>query len=163
MHAPEKIEPHDLSDYLAVMSRATLEPGLNWSVVESKWPGIVDAFDGFDVLRVAAYSPADVDRLMADPRVIRNRRKIEAIVHNAGEMLALDGPGGGFRAYLRSFASYEALVKDLKKRFSFLGDSGAYHFLYSVGEQVPVWEEWVDTHHGVARGQMGAPGVMVGT
>jgi 3-methyladenine DNA glycosylase Tag len=153
MHAPEKIEPHDLSDYLAVMSRATLEPGLNWSVVESKWPGIVDAFDGFDVLRVAACSPVDVNRLMGDPRVIRNRCKIEAIVRNAGEMLALDGPGGGFRAYLRSFGSYEALVKDLKKRFRFLGDSGAYHFLYSVGEQVPTWEEWVGTHPGSRAGR----------
>ena len=153
MHAPEKIEPHDLSDYLAVMSRATLEPGLNWSVVESKWPGIVDAFDGFDVLRVAAYSPADVDRLMADPRVIRNRRKIEAIVHNAGEMLALDGSGGGFRTYLRSHASYEPLAKDLKERFRFLGDSGVYHFLYSVGERVPDWEAWVDTHPGSRAGR----------
>jgi len=146
MHAPAKIEPKNLSDYLAVMSRAALEPGLNWSVVESKWPGIVEAFDGFDVLRVAAYSPADVDRLMGDPRVIRNRRKIEAIAHNAGEMLALDGSDGGFRTYLRSHPSYEALVKDLKKRFRFLGDSGAYHFLYSVGEPVPDWEEWVGTH-----------------
>ena len=146
MHAPEKIEPKGLSDYLAMMSRAALEPGLNWSVVESKWPGIVEAFDGFDVLRVAAYSPADVDRLMGDPRVIRNRRKIEAIIRNAGEMLALDGPGGGFRTYLRSHASYEALAKDLKRRFGFLGDSGAYHFLYSVGERVPDWEEWVGAH-----------------
>jgi 3-methyladenine DNA glycosylase Tag len=148
MHAPEKIEPSGLSDYLAVMSRAALEPGLNWSVVEAKWPGIVEAFDGFDVLRVAAYSPEDVGRLMGDSRVIRNRRKIQAIVHNAGEMLALDGPGGGFREYLRSFGSYEALVTDLKKRFDFLGDSGAYHFLYSVGEQVPDWESWVGTHPG---------------
>jgi DNA-3-methyladenine glycosylase I len=153
MHAPEKIEPTGLSDYLAVMSRAALEPGLNWSVVESKWPGIAEAFDGFDALRVAAYTPVDVDRLMGDPRVIRNRRKIEAIVHNAGEMLALDGPGGGFRGYLRSFGSYEALVTDLKKRFAFLGDSGAYHFLYSVGEQVPDWEEWVGTHPGSRAGR----------
>lgn len=153
MHAPEKIEPTGLSDYLAVMSRAALEPGLNWSVVESKWPGIVDAFDEFDVLRVAAYTPVDVDRLMADPRVIRNRRKIEAIVHNAGEMLALEASGGGFRAYLRSFGTYETLVKDLKKRFKFLGDSGAYHFLYSVGEQVPGWEDWVGTHPGSRAGR----------
>jgi DNA-3-methyladenine glycosylase I len=148
MHAPEKIEPTGLADYLAVMSRAALEPGLNWSVVESKWPGIVEAFDGFDAPRVAAYTPVDVDRLMGDPRVIRNRRKIEAIVHNAGEMLALETSDGGFRAYLRSFGTYEALVKDLRRRFKFLGDSGAYHFLYSVGEQVPQWEDWVGTHPG---------------
>ena len=44
MHAPERIEPTCLSDYLAVMSRSVFEPGLNWQVVESKWPGIVEAF-----------------------------------------------------------------------------------------------------------------------
>jgi len=89
---------------------------------------------------------------MGDARVIRNRKKIEAIVHNAGEILVLDGSGGGFRAYLRSHPSYEALVADLKKRFRFLGDSGAYHFLYSVGEQVPPYEEWVVPHPTSAAG-----------
>ena len=107
MHAPAKIEPKVLSDYLAVMSRAALEPGLNWSVVEAKGPGIVEAFDGFDALRVAGYTPVDVDRLMADPRVIRNRRKIEAIVHNAGEMLALPG------RFRRRFPQLPAVLRDL--------------------------------------------------
>lgn len=146
MHAPMKVVPKGLSDHLAAMSRAALEPGLNWRVVESKWPGIVEAFDGFDVRTVASYTPADIDRLMSDTRVIRNRQKIEAIVHNAGEMLALDGMGGGFAAYLRSKGSYDALVTDLKSRFRFLGDSGAYHFLYSVGEPVPSWEDWMGAH-----------------
>jgi DNA-3-methyladenine glycosylase I len=147
MHAPAQIEPKDLSDYLAAMSRAALEPGLNWEVVESKWPGIVEAFDGFDVMRVADYGPEDVERLMADPRVIRNRAKIQAIVHNAGEVLALE-KHGGFRAYLRSQPSYEALVADMRKRFKFLGDSGIYHFLYVVREPVPSWEDWMSSHPG---------------
>jgi len=145
MHAPDKIDPTGLSDYLAVMSRAVFEPGLNWSVVDAKWPGIVEAFDRFDPARVAAYAPPDLERLMADARIIRNRRKIEAVVHNAGEMLAIE-EAGGFRAYLRSKGSYEELVADLKSRFKFLGDSGAYHFLYSVGETVPSWEDWMTAH-----------------
>jgi len=154
MHSPAKVKPKGLSDHLAAMSRAVMEPGLNWRVVDSKWPGIVEAFDCFDVRRVASYSPADIGRLMEDRRVIRNRRKIEAIVHNAGEMLALDGVGGDFAAYLHSKPTYELLVEDLKSRFEFLGDSGAYHFLYSVGEQVPSWEDWMGTHprsHAAAR------------
>lgn len=146
MHAPTQIQPTALSDYLAVMSRVVLEPGLNWRVVESKWPGIAEAFDDFDVMRVAAYTPGDIERLMGDPQVIRNRRKIEAIITNAGEMLALDGAGGGFRDYLRSKDSYQALVADLRSRFHFIGESGAYQFLYTVGENVPTWDEWVETH-----------------
>jgi len=39
MHAPEKIEPKSLADYLAVMTRVVFEPGLNWAVIEAKWPG----------------------------------------------------------------------------------------------------------------------------
>jgi DNA-3-methyladenine glycosylase I len=146
MHAPAQIEPTGLSDYLAVMSRAVFEPGLNWSVVDAKWPGITEAFEGFDAYAVAAFTPEDVARLMADARVIRNRRKLEAVVHNAGEMLALDGAGGGFRTYLRSKDSYEELAADLKSRFRFLGDSGVYHFLYSVREPVPDWEAWMTQH-----------------
>ena len=145
MHAPAQIEPKDLSDYLAAMSRAALEPGLNWEVVEKKWPGIVEAFDGFDVMRVADYGPEDLERLMSDPRVIRNRAKLQAIVHNAGEMLALEKEGG-FRAYLRSKPAYEALVADMRKRFKFLGESGIYHFLYVVGEPVPSWDSWLQHH-----------------
>lgn len=143
MHAPVQIDVRDLSGYLAAMSRAALEPGLNWDVVESKWPGIVEAFDDFDVMRVADYGPEDVERLMADPRVIRNHAKIEAIIHNAGEMLVLEGSGGGFRTYLRSQPSYEALVANMRKRFKFLGESGIYHFLYVVKEPVPSWEQWM--------------------
>jgi DNA-3-methyladenine glycosylase I len=148
MHSPAKIEVKGLSDYLAALSIAVFEPGLNWRVVESKWPGITEAFDGFDVPTVAAYSPADEDRLLADPRVIRNHRKIEAVVHNAREMLALEGEGGGFARYLRSKGSYEELAADLKARFSFLGDTGTYHFLYVVGEPVPSWDDWAGSHAG---------------
>jgi DNA-3-methyladenine glycosylase I len=146
MHAPNKVSTGSLDDYLAAMARAALEPGLNWSVVESKWPGIVEAFEGFDIMKVSAYTPQDIERLMGDARVIRNRRKLEAIVHDAEEMLAVGGDVEGFRAYLRSFGSYEALVADMKKRFRFLGDSGAYHFLYVVGEQVPDHEDWMQQH-----------------
>jgi 3-methyladenine DNA glycosylase Tag len=146
MHAPVQIDPTRLSDYLSAMSRAVFEPGLNWRVVESKWPGTVEAFDGFDVSTVAAYSPGDVERLMGDPRVIRNRKKIEAVVHNAGEMLAIDGSAGGFRAYLRSMGSYETLAADIRSRFRFLGDSGTYHFLLSVGEPVPSRGDWRGGH-----------------
>lgn len=147
MHAPAQIEPKSLDDYLAAMSRAALEPGLNWEVVDAKWPGIVEAFGGFDVEAVSAYTPQDIERLLSDPRIIRNRKKVEAIVHNAGELMTLerDHPGG-FRGYLESHRSYEDLVKDMKRRFKFLGDSGIYHFLYVVREPVPTWEQWMSSH-----------------
>ena len=76
-------------------------------------------------------TPEDVERLMADPRVIRNRRKIEAIIDNAGKIAELDASYGGFDKYLRAQGSYEKTAAALKHDFSFwdsrlllLGDGG---------------------------------------
>lgn len=146
MHEPEKIEPKSLADYLEVMTRVVFEPGLNWRVVEAKWPGFKEAFNGFDPQIVAGYTPADVRGLLADPAIIRNRKKIEATIHNAGEMLAIDRESGAFRDYLRSHGSFEATARDIRRRFKFLGESGVYHFLYVVGEPVPQHEEWMAAH-----------------
>jgi 3-methyladenine DNA glycosylase Tag len=146
VHAPTQIDPKSLADYLAVMTRSVFEPGLNWSVVEAKWPGITSAFAGFDPVTVAGYTPTDVERLMADPGIIRNRKKIEATIHNAGEMLNMEREHGSFKRYLGSFASYDATVADMRARFKFLGESGAYHFLYVVKEPVPDHERWMAMH-----------------
>jgi 3-methyladenine DNA glycosylase Tag len=146
MHEPEKVPTGTLDDYLAALSRSALEPGLNWNVLEAKWPGIVEAFHGFSVRDVAALTPADIDDLMNDHRVIRNRRKLEAIVHNAGEMLCIAPDAAGFRAYLRSHGSFEATVADMRRRFKFIGEMGAYHFLFVVGEHVPAHEDWLRAH-----------------
>jgi DNA-3-methyladenine glycosylase I len=148
MHAPTKIDPKSLADYLEVMSRSVFEPGLNWSVVEAKWPGIRDAFAGFDPSTVAGFTPADVERLMADARIIRNRKKTEATIHNAGEMLNMEREHGTFKRYLGAAGSFEGTVTDMRKRFKFIGEMGAYHFLYVVGEPVPAHEEWLRTHPG---------------
>ena len=76
-------------------------------------------------------------RLAADKDIIRNVRKIEATVRNAQTMCELEAEYGSFRDYLQSHGDFEATVKDLRKRFSFLGDFGAYVFLYIVKEPVP--------------------------
>jgi DNA-3-methyladenine glycosylase I len=86
--------------------------------------------------------PQDHIRLAGDPKVIRNRRKIDAIVDNARQMLDLEEEHGSFKKYLRSHGGFEETVTDLRKRFRFLGDTGAFIFLYVVGEDVPSYEDW---------------------
>lgn len=141
-------KPSSLAGYLEAMSFAIFTAGINWKVVDAKWEGIRKAFAGFDVETVAAMSPGDVDRLAGDPRMIRNRRKIEAIVDNAGRMLELDQARGGFGGYLGSHGGFEGILADLKKNFGFLGDSSAYYFLAAVGEPVPPREQCAPTHGG---------------
>ncbi len=143
MAAPEKIQPAGLADYLEVMSRAVFQTGISWRVVGSKWPGIREAFRAFDPVVISKLNIAELDELAEDKRIIRNRRKIEAIVSNARRMLELDNSFGGFRNYLRSHNSFEELLKDLHKQFKFLGDTGSYYFLWVVGEKVPPHEEFL--------------------
>jgi 3-methyladenine DNA glycosylase Tag len=139
---PQQIRPKSLADYLDVMSRVGFEAGLSWRVVEAKWDNIRRAFHGFDPQRVARMTPQAVDKLLEDERLIRSRSKIEATIDNAETMLELDAEHKGFKRYLRSHGDFEATVKDLRKRFKFLGDHGAYRFLWIVREPVPSYEEW---------------------
>jgi 3-methyladenine DNA glycosylase Tag len=139
---PKQIRPKSLADYLDVMSRIGFEAGLSWRVVDAKWDDIRRAFHGFDPERVARMTPAAVDKLLADDRMIRSRGKIEATIDNAETLLALDAEYKGFKRYLRSHDDFESTVKDLRKRFKFIGDHGAYRFLWIVGERVPSYEEW---------------------
>jgi 3-methyladenine DNA glycosylase Tag len=140
--APPQITPKSLDDYLEAMTKSAFQAGISWDVIIAKWDGFREAFRGFDVSHVASLSPRDVDKLVKDTRIVRNRAKIEATVHNAQTLMDLDAEHKGFRKYLRSFDSYEALVKDLRKKFKFLGESGCYIFLYVVKEKVPEYHEW---------------------
>ena len=137
-----------LTDYVASMARAVFVSGINWKVIDAKWDGIREAFDDFDPLKVAGYTPADVDRLMTDARIIRNRKKIEAIVRNTGELINVDREFGGVEKYLASFDDNELLIKDLHKRFAFLGESVAHFFLFGVNFNYPAQEAWAKAHFG---------------
>ena len=147
MQIPERIQPHSISDYLDVMSRSVFQSGLSWRVVDSKWPGTREALQGFDARVVAGFTDGDLDRLTEDTRIIRSRRKLNAVVHNAQKMLELEADHGSFQNYLRSHAGFEATLADIKKQFKYMGDAGTFHFLWVVGEDVPDYQEWCESHH----------------
>ena len=141
--APQQITPGRLGDYLDIMSKSVSQSGMSWKVVEAKWDTTREAFHDFDVERVASISEAELDDLTQDTRVIRNRRKLNAVVSNAARILELDAEHDGFRNYLRSQDDFDATVKMLKKDFKFLGDMGTYVMLYVVGEPVPSHDDWM--------------------
>jgi 3-methyladenine DNA glycosylase Tag len=140
--APEQIVPQSLNDYLEVMTKAVFQSGLSWQVVTSKWPGFQAGFQGFDVETVASMGEPEIDVLAADTAIVRNRRKIVATVHNAQRLIELDDEFGGIRNYLRSHEDFYSVLKDVRKRFKFMGDTGAYYWLYVLGEEVPDYSEF---------------------
>lgn len=143
----------------AWFERLTLEAfqsGLSWATILAKRPAFREVFDGFDVDRIAAYDDAKRDALMADARIVRNRRKVDATIANARAAVGLR-ESGGLAALLRSFApagdpapasagevpttSPEslALSKELKRRgFGFVGPTTMYALMEATG--------LVDTH-----------------
>ena len=130
------------------------QAGLSWSTILRKRDGYRAAFAGFEPERVAAFGPDDVDRLMLDAGIVRNRAKIESAIDNARALLALESIRLSFVDYLWSFvgghalqnrfteigqlpaetAESAALSKDLKKRgFRFVGPTTMYAFMQAVG------------------------------
>jgi len=140
---PPRISPADDNGYLEQMTKAIFQAGFSWQVVNNKWPNFRQAFDGFDVDRVAAYDLEDVDRLLSDPGIVRNGRKIESTIANAIQFQALRREFGSFVDYLRSLddLSYRERQTILSKRFKHLGRTGVFVFLWCVNEEVPDWEE----------------------
>ena len=118
---PPRRRPKDLAGYLETLSRPVFQAGISWRVIEAKWDGIHDAFEGFDPKKVAAFSPKKVDRLMADESIVRSRPKIEAVIDNAQTLLELDAEHGGFARYLTVHGDTAAVAKDLQRQFRFIG------------------------------------------
>jgi 3-methyladenine DNA glycosylase Tag len=142
---PEVVEPKSLNDYFEVMTRAVFQAGVTWKQIAEKWDAYRDAFAGFDPNAVARYDDVDVSRVLETPGILRMPRKVHATIKNAGVLVRTDAEFGGFASYLRGFDAYDALAKDFKKRFAFMGDMNVWYFLFRIGEPVPRFETWVTT------------------
>lgn len=140
---PPRQQPADDNGYLEQMTKAIFQAGFSWQVINKKWPGFQEAFDHFDVDTVAAYDVPDVERLMANPDIVRNSRKIMATIENARTIQAIRQEHGTFYSYLRSLDELAYLQRRevLAKRFKGLGRTSCFVFLWCVDEEVPAWEE----------------------
>jgi DNA-3-methyladenine glycosylase I len=140
---PPQVKPDGDAGYLEQMTKAIFQAGFNWRVIRDKWPHFQAAFDGFDVATVAGYGDPDVERLVSDEGIVRNRRKIEATIQNARVMWELSREHGTFYGYLRSLdgLDYAGRRKVLTKQFRNLGPTGLFVFLWCVDEDVPDWED----------------------
>ena len=122
--------------WLAGMARAVFRTGINWKVVENKWPGIEAAFDGFVPLAVSFLSDDDLDALMKDARVIRHWRKLQAVRANAQYLVDLATEHGTAARYFACYPSsdYVGLLGDMKIRAAFLGGTTGQYFLREMGK-----------------------------
>jgi DNA-3-methyladenine glycosylase I len=128
--------PQTDQEYFALLARAVFSAGLGPKVVESRWKEMGSAFHGFDPVQVGRMDETDVSRLLGDPAVIRNRRKIEAVIENAHRFLEHVEADGAFHAYLTKLGAgidLEAAAAGLAETFTHLGRTSALFFLFSAG------------------------------
>jgi DNA-3-methyladenine glycosylase I len=121
------------------MCRVIFQAGLNWQVIEGKWETTKKAFADFNIKEVACFTEADVQRLMNDPGIVRNKGKIKAIIQNAQNFAAIEKRFGSFQKYLDSLDksdNYANVTKALVNTFKWLGPPSASLFLYTVGEKI---------------------------
>jgi DNA-3-methyladenine glycosylase I len=144
------VPSHDERHLFELLVLEGAQAGLSWLTILRKREGYRDAFAGFDCAKIAQYGERDVERLLNDPGIVRNRAKIEATIANARAVLDL----GSLAAYLWDFvggspipnawrtladlpaetAESKALSKDLKRRgFRFVGPTTCYSFMQAVG------------------------------
>jgi DNA-3-methyladenine glycosylase I len=161
--APELRPYHDMewgfpvTEDVSLFEKLSLEgfqAGLSWLTILRKRDAFRRAFAGFDFERIARFGPDDVTRLLADPGIVRNRAKIDAVINNAGRALELVGTEGSLAHYVWRFepgvervglyrsglaelatsAESKALAKDLKRRgWRFVGPTTVYAFMQAMG------------------------------
>ena len=145
---------HDDRKHFEFLILEAAQAGLNWTIVLNKREGYRRAFSQFDPEKVARYSKARIDKLTADPGIIRNRMKIEAAVKNARAVLAVQEEFGSFDKYCWQFVGgkprqnrwksmrqipattpeSDKFSRDLKQRgFSFVGPTVIYAHMQAMG------------------------------
>jgi DNA-3-methyladenine glycosylase I len=148
------VPSHDDRHLLEMLTLEGAQAGLSWSTILRKREGYRRVFVGFDPAAVAAFTPGDVERLLLDAGIVRNRLKVESTIVNAGRVLEVQAECGSFAEYLWEFVGGEpvvgryrtlselpaetplskALSKDLKRRgFRFVGPTVCYAFMQAVG------------------------------
>lgn len=145
---------HDEARHFEFLLLETQQAGLSWRCILGKRESFRKAYARFDPEKVARFTPAKVERLLADPGIIRNRRKVEAAVKNAKAFLATAEEFGSFDSYIWRFVDgapivnawgegsripatspvSDGLAADLKARgFAFVGSTTMYAHMQAIG------------------------------
>lgn len=128
----------ELHDDNQIFGRLILEinqAGLSWTTILNKRDNFYQAFDAFDISKIAHYTQEKRDNLLQDAGIIRNRLKVDAVIYNAQQVLHLQQEYGSFKNWIELHLglSLPEWVKLFKKHFKFVGGEIVNEFLMSMG------------------------------
>lgn len=147
-----------LEDDNELFGRLILEinqAGLRWELILKKEPAFRKTYDNYDIKTIAGYKEEDINRLLSDAGIIRNKLKINAAIHNANVILGFQEKFGSFKDWLDLHhpKTKEEWVKLFKKHFKFVGGEIVNEFLMSTGylegahvKECLVYQEIVKNH-----------------
>lgn len=132
---PEALRATPDDRWLSAMARSLFEAGFNWTVIDTKWPGFEAAFEGFAVNRVAFYHDEELDRLLADARIVRNGAKVAAVVENARLIQKTAAQHGSFGAFVAGWPPDDlaGLLEVLERQGARLGGLTGQRVLRRMG------------------------------
>lgn len=137
---PTPLSPAELAKipedrWLAQMTKSIFQAGFNWKVIEAKWDGFEDAFDGFNVNRCAFLNDEEFDALLSNKAVVRNGMKLRTVIDNAIFIQELREQGG-IGEVIGNWPStdYIGLLELLKKNASRMGGNSATYALRFMGK-----------------------------
>jgi DNA-3-methyladenine glycosylase I len=158
VHGPyhDKDYGFPVKDESVLFERLALEifqAGLSWLIILKKRPTTFEAFDGFDVDKVARYKEPRIAKLLDNAGIIRNRRKVEAIIENAKRFQALRDSHEGMAGWLKANhpLTKEEWVKLFKKTFVFTGGEVVNEFLMSIGYLPGAHRETCPSYKAIAK------------
>lgn len=114
------------------------QAGLSWRMMMLREESFRKAYDGFNIRKIADYGDGDIDRLLADPSIIRSRLKVRAAIHNAKVIVGIQKEFGSFRKWLDVHGEElkhdkDAWVRAFKKNLTFVGGEIVKEFLTGIG------------------------------
>ncbi|KPV62132.1 MAG: 3-methyl-adenine DNA glycosylase I [Candidatus Bathyarchaeota archaeon BA1] len=126
------VSPGSDREYFEILSLCIVQAGLNWGMIRKNWARFKHGFFDFDVAKL---SKAQAEELLKETSALKNRKKVEAIIHNAKEFQKIKVEHGSFSNFLKSLKTMEDkdALKALTRRFKHVGEYTAEYFLHSVG------------------------------
>ena len=145
---------HDDKIHFEFLALEAAQAGLSWYTILKRKHGYAEAFANWDIDEIEKYDEAKVEELLQFEGIIRNRKKVEAVIHNVGPFRAIQKEFGSFDAYIWKYVNGKTIVnsiekegdydattslsdqisKDLKKRgFKFIGTTTTYAYMQAIG------------------------------
>jgi DNA-3-methyladenine glycosylase I len=135
------IAPQSDDELFERMSLQIFQAGLNWKMILTKRENFLRSFDYFKIAKVARYDDQKLQQLLNDRGILRNRRKIEAVIHNAWVIKGIQKEYKSFKNYLDSLPNrLRPMQIEFRKRFKFMGPEISRMFVFNIGKIPPPHE-----------------------